>query len=164
MGFTYKDAGVDIDAGDRLVERIRPLAARTSRPEVLAGVGGFGQGEQVAIAGFGREVDDAARLVVGRADGAAAGAGAGEVAFGGGEAALGEAQEDEAEHRGGVFGTAQAGVGAQAIGGVPEALFEVGDVGGQSLSPVCYAVVGRKNDTRGALTPRPPLPICWARG
>ena len=41
MGWTYKNAGVDIDAGDRLVERIRPLAARASRPEVLAGVGGF---------------------------------------------------------------------------------------------------------------------------
>ncbi len=41
MGWTYKDAGVDIDAGDRLVERIRPLAARATRPEVLAGVGGF---------------------------------------------------------------------------------------------------------------------------
>jgi phosphoribosylformylglycinamidine cyclo-ligase len=41
VGWTYKDAGVDIDAGDRLVERIRPLAARALRPEVLAGVGGF---------------------------------------------------------------------------------------------------------------------------
>jgi phosphoribosylformylglycinamidine cyclo-ligase len=39
---TYKDAGVDIDAGDALVERIKPLAARTRRPEVLSGVGGFG--------------------------------------------------------------------------------------------------------------------------
>jgi phosphoribosylformylglycinamidine cyclo-ligase len=38
----YRDAGVDIDAGDELVERIRPFVARTSRPEVLAGVGGFG--------------------------------------------------------------------------------------------------------------------------
>ena len=38
---TYKDAGVDIEAGDALVERIAPLAARTRRPEVLAGVGGF---------------------------------------------------------------------------------------------------------------------------
>ena len=38
---TYKDAGVDIDAGDALVERIAPLAARTRRPEVLVGVGGF---------------------------------------------------------------------------------------------------------------------------
>ncbi|HET6629954.1 MAG TPA: phosphoribosylformylglycinamidine cyclo-ligase [Woeseiaceae bacterium] len=39
---TYKDAGVDIDAGNRLVDRIRPLVARTARPEVLAGIGGFG--------------------------------------------------------------------------------------------------------------------------
>ncbi|HLT91711.1 MAG TPA: phosphoribosylformylglycinamidine cyclo-ligase [Woeseiaceae bacterium] len=39
---TYKDAGVDIDAGNRLVERIRPAVARTRRPEVLAGLGGFG--------------------------------------------------------------------------------------------------------------------------
>ncbi|MCC7486483.1 MAG: phosphoribosylformylglycinamidine cyclo-ligase [Burkholderiales bacterium] len=38
----YRDAGVDIDAGDELVERIRPLARRTLRPEVLAGIGGFG--------------------------------------------------------------------------------------------------------------------------
>ena len=39
--WTYKDAGVDIDAGERLVDRIKPLAARAARPEVLAGVGGF---------------------------------------------------------------------------------------------------------------------------
>jgi phosphoribosylformylglycinamidine cyclo-ligase len=39
---TYSDAGVDIDAGDELVERIKPLVRRTQRPEVLAGVGGFG--------------------------------------------------------------------------------------------------------------------------
>jgi phosphoribosylformylglycinamidine cyclo-ligase len=39
---TYRDAGVDIDAGEELVERIKPHVARTSRPEVLAGVGGFG--------------------------------------------------------------------------------------------------------------------------
>ncbi len=39
---TYKDAGVDIDAGNSLVERIRPLVARTRRKEVLAGLGGFG--------------------------------------------------------------------------------------------------------------------------
>jgi phosphoribosylformylglycinamidine cyclo-ligase len=42
MGLTYKDAGVDIEAGDALVERIKPFAARTLRPEVVAGVGGFG--------------------------------------------------------------------------------------------------------------------------
>jgi phosphoribosylformylglycinamidine cyclo-ligase len=39
---TYKEAGVDIDAGDLLVERIRPHVARTLRPEVLKGLGGFG--------------------------------------------------------------------------------------------------------------------------
>ncbi|MDP2112192.1 MAG: phosphoribosylformylglycinamidine cyclo-ligase [Thiobacillus sp.] len=39
---SYKDAGVDIDAGDALVERIKPLARRTMRPEVLTGIGGFG--------------------------------------------------------------------------------------------------------------------------
>ena len=39
---TYKDAGVDIDAGEALVERIKPLALRTARSEVLTGLGGFG--------------------------------------------------------------------------------------------------------------------------
>jgi len=39
---TYRDAGVDIDAGDALVERIKPLAKRTMREGVLAGIGGFG--------------------------------------------------------------------------------------------------------------------------
>ena len=39
---TYRDAGVDIEAGDALVERIKPFAKRTMRPEVLAGIGGFG--------------------------------------------------------------------------------------------------------------------------
>ena len=39
---TYRDAGVDIDAGDRLVENIKPFAKRTRRPGVLAGIGGFG--------------------------------------------------------------------------------------------------------------------------
>jgi phosphoribosylformylglycinamidine cyclo-ligase len=39
---SYRDAGVDIDAGDALVERIEPYARRTLRPEVLAGIGGFG--------------------------------------------------------------------------------------------------------------------------
>ena len=39
---SYKDAGVDIDAGDALVERIKPLARRTMREGVLAGIGGFG--------------------------------------------------------------------------------------------------------------------------
>jgi len=39
---TYKDAGVDIDAGNALVDRIKPFVKRTQRPEVLAGLGGFG--------------------------------------------------------------------------------------------------------------------------
>lgn len=39
---TYRDAGVDIDAGDALVERIKPLARATLRDGVLAGIGGFG--------------------------------------------------------------------------------------------------------------------------
>ena len=39
---SYRDAGVDIDAGDALVESIKPFAKRTMRPEVLAGIGGFG--------------------------------------------------------------------------------------------------------------------------
>lgn len=41
-GLNYRDAGVDIDAGNRLVDRIRDSVARTSRPEVLGGLGGFG--------------------------------------------------------------------------------------------------------------------------
>jgi phosphoribosylformylglycinamidine cyclo-ligase len=39
---TYREAGVDIDAGDALVEAIKPFAKRTLRPEVIAGIGGFG--------------------------------------------------------------------------------------------------------------------------
>jgi phosphoribosylformylglycinamidine cyclo-ligase len=39
---TYKDAGVDIDAGDELVDRIKPLARATQRAGVLGGIGGFG--------------------------------------------------------------------------------------------------------------------------
>jgi phosphoribosylformylglycinamidine cyclo-ligase len=39
---SYQDAGVDIEAGNRLVERIKPAVARTMRPGVLAGLGGFG--------------------------------------------------------------------------------------------------------------------------
>src|SRR5437762_5453022 len=41
-GLSYRDAGVDIEAGDALVEAIKPFARRTMRPEVLAGIGGFG--------------------------------------------------------------------------------------------------------------------------
>jgi len=47
-GMTYRDAGVDIDAGDALVERIKPLAKATMRPEVLTGIGGFGAVIEIA--------------------------------------------------------------------------------------------------------------------
>src|SRR5437016_2869667 len=42
MGLTYRDSGVDTEEGDLLVEKIKPHARRTMRPEVLAGIGGFG--------------------------------------------------------------------------------------------------------------------------
>lgn len=42
QSLSYKDAGVDIDAGERLVDRIKSVAQRTRRPEVLTGLGGFG--------------------------------------------------------------------------------------------------------------------------
>lgn len=41
-GMTYADAGVDIDAGNALVDRIKPAAQRTKRPGVMSGLGGFG--------------------------------------------------------------------------------------------------------------------------
>ncbi len=41
-GLTYRDAGVDIDAGEAVVDRIKPLVARTFRKEVMSGLGGFG--------------------------------------------------------------------------------------------------------------------------
>jgi phosphoribosylformylglycinamidine cyclo-ligase len=49
---TYADAGVDIDAGNALVERIKPAAQRTNRPGVMAGLGGFGGLFDLKAAGF----------------------------------------------------------------------------------------------------------------
>jgi phosphoribosylformylglycinamidine cyclo-ligase len=49
---TYRDAGVDIEAGDALVEAIKPLAKATSRPGVLGGLGGFGALFDLKAAGF----------------------------------------------------------------------------------------------------------------
>ena len=49
---TYRDAGVDIDAGNSLVERIKPAAAATARPGVLGGLGGFGALFDLKAAGF----------------------------------------------------------------------------------------------------------------
>jgi len=43
MAITYKSAGVDIDAGESLVERIKPMTRSTQRPEVLGGIGGLGE-------------------------------------------------------------------------------------------------------------------------
>ncbi|MGM0560199.1 MAG: phosphoribosylformylglycinamidine cyclo-ligase [Pseudomonadota bacterium] len=51
-GRSYKAAGVDIDAGNRLVDSIKPLAARTSRPGALGGLGGFGAVFDLKAAGF----------------------------------------------------------------------------------------------------------------
>jgi len=51
-GLSYKDAGVDIDAGNALVERIKPAARSTDRPGVMAGLGGFGGLFDLRAAGF----------------------------------------------------------------------------------------------------------------
>jgi len=53
--YSYRDAGVDIEAGDSFVERIKPLVRRTQRPEVLAGIGGFGSLVEIP-AGYRRPV------------------------------------------------------------------------------------------------------------
>ena len=51
-GTTYRDAGVDIAAGDALVDRIKPMAARTARAGVMGGLGGFGALFDLKAAGF----------------------------------------------------------------------------------------------------------------
>ena len=52
-GITYSDAGVDIDAGNALVERIKPAAKRTTRSGVMSGLGGFGALFDLKAAGYG---------------------------------------------------------------------------------------------------------------
>ncbi|HEY9039720.1 MAG TPA: phosphoribosylformylglycinamidine cyclo-ligase [Roseovarius sp.] len=51
-GISYADAGVDIDAGNALVERIKPAAKRTARPGVMSGLGGFGALFDLKAAGY----------------------------------------------------------------------------------------------------------------
>ncbi len=51
-GLTYAEAGVDIDAGNALVERIKPAAKRTSRPGTMSGLGGFGALFDLKAAGY----------------------------------------------------------------------------------------------------------------
>ena len=51
-GLTYADAGVDIDAGNALVDRIKPAARRTERPGTMAGLGGFGALFDLKAAGY----------------------------------------------------------------------------------------------------------------
>jgi phosphoribosylformylglycinamidine cyclo-ligase len=51
-GLTYADAGVDIDAGNALVERIKPAAKRTNRPGTVSGLGGFGALFDLKAAGY----------------------------------------------------------------------------------------------------------------
>ncbi|TNF19982.1 MAG: phosphoribosylformylglycinamidine cyclo-ligase [Rhodobacteraceae bacterium] len=62
-GLSYAEAGVDIDAGNALVERIKPAAKRTARPGVMSGLGGFGALFDLKAAGF----DDP--ILVGATDG-----------------------------------------------------------------------------------------------
>ena len=51
-GLSYSDAGVDIDAGNELVERIKPSLKKTNRPGVLSAIGGFGGLFDLKAAGF----------------------------------------------------------------------------------------------------------------
>jgi phosphoribosylformylglycinamidine cyclo-ligase len=55
-GISYRDAGVDIDAGDELVERIKPVVRRSHRPEVLGGIGGFGALFELPVGRYKRPV------------------------------------------------------------------------------------------------------------
>ena len=64
-GITYADAGVDIDAGNELVDRIKPAAKRTTRPGVMSGLGGFGAMFDLKGAGYKDPILEAATDGVG---------------------------------------------------------------------------------------------------
>ena len=122
--------GLGQDAGEL---RVVLLDVAHGGVDLGADVRGFGQVEQVVEARLGGQVEDALGVVGGGFvhPRAAAGRGAGLLQLGalGGEADFGEAQEDQAEDRAGVFLGLQAGVGAELVGGVPEALFQRGGGG-----------------------------------
>ncbi len=99
----------------------------------LADVGGFGKLEEGGETGVVGQIEDALSLVVGFADFAAAGGLGGEFRLGEGEFVVGVAEEDEAEDGDGVFGGFEFGVGAEFVGGAPEAFFEFGGVGGHRV-------------------------------
>jgi len=100
------------------------------RVDLGADVGRLGQGQQEVEARLGGKVEDVVGVVGGGFidAAAAAGGGAGLVQFCalGGEAHVGEAQEDQAKDGAGVFLRLEAGVGAELIGGVPQALLQRG--------------------------------------
>ncbi|MDQ7079157.1 MAG: phosphoribosylformylglycinamidine cyclo-ligase, partial [Paracoccaceae bacterium] len=52
QGLSYQQAGVDIDAGNALVERIKPAARATDRPGTMSGLGGFGALFDLRAAGY----------------------------------------------------------------------------------------------------------------
>ena len=60
QSLSYKDAGVDIDAGNALVENIKGAVKRTTRPEVMGGLGGFGVGGRcrtvLGVASYGKAI------------------------------------------------------------------------------------------------------------
>ena len=101
-----------------------------------------GSCEKIREPGLVRQVEDAAALVVGLADGPAAAAPAGEIGLRLGEAAVGELEEDEAQDRNRVLAGLEVRVGSELVGGVPEVGGDLVDV--DFLCGVC----GHRSDYR----------------
>ena len=140
--------------------------------DLRADVGGLGQLQQVVEARLGAQVEDAVGVVGGGFihSAAATGRGAGllQLRALGGEAHLGEAQEDQAEDGAGVLLGLQAGIGAELVGGIPQALFERGRGGvffgvrdpTQNEPPRwCFGRSYRWAGAHGAHSA-----LCWCRG